>query len=602
MPTWSRVRAPLVRLAWRIPWLCLYAVGSWLLFRPAMHVVGRHLSDLWVYTRTSEHRYTAMSMLTGSLTLHWSAGHAGHDEQIYNGAGYTNWGYGVPLLQLPFHAIARHMRSLAAVGFFPDRAIFFIYLALAIGAVWAGFDKLLASRERFGAGRRLRRHAVSWAATAFVLTTALYPLIASRFIIYEETVAYFVMVQLVACAAFVFAVDARAGAPAIVAFGAAVGIGLLVRPTGVVYLAVWAGVLLFERRSWRVAGVFAGAVAPFVLFWMVTNQVRGGAPWSLGFGNTLLGYDLHIPIERFGSLCADTRQHATQAGLRLFSAFFMLASDEPTDWMRRCHFDFEPHNGDIEYMSSTEPFFGLAVLLFLCWTVVHPLLRGERRVSTYVPQLAFTLLFLAYVRRGQGFAWRYIGDFWPLVILAGVQYVRRLPAGANAVFGWPAAFVLAAGAVGAFRHDVEPWKSIVKSIDPPEIPHMWDDFTNARYGTDGPMPSTIKCGQVPSWPWRNGRGWGSGCYVDTFSDVFVGVPRKDADDYVLQFKTEGIRADTVRVYVNGRIYKAHRVGDTFSTPVSLHYASFHSPIALTTIEWVRGFDPQGGKLLEVRLL
>lgn len=232
MPTWSRVRALLVRLAWRAPWLCLYALGVWYLFLPALHIFGRHLADLWVYDRSPQHRYTAMSMLTGTLTLHASAGHAGHDEQIYNGSGYTNWGYGIPLLQLPFHAVARRLLSLWPQRFFPDRAIFFSYLAVSIPIVWAGFDKLLATRERFGGAHRVRRHAVSWATTAFVLVTALYTMLASRFIIYEETVSYFVMVQLVACAAFVFAVDERASVASIAAFGAAAGMGLLVRPTG----------------------------------------------------------------------------------------------------------------------------------------------------------------------------------------------------------------------------------------------------------------------------------------------------------------------------------------------------------------------------------
>ena len=601
MPTWSRVRAPLVRLARRIPWLCLYALGVWFLFRPAMHVFGRHLSDLWVYSRSSQHRYTAMSMLTGAFTLHASAGHAGHDEQVYNGAGYTNWGYGIPLLQLPFHALARHMRSLPQ-KFFPDRAIFFTYLAVAIPIVWAGFDKLLSTRERFGSTHRVRRHAASWAATAFVLVAALYTMLASRFIIYEETVAYFVMVQLVTCAAFVFAVDERASIGAIVAFGVAAGIGLLVRPTGLIYLAVWTGILLLERRSRKTVITFAATVAPFFVFWLFTNWVRTGTLLSPGFENTLPGYDPHIRTVRFGSMCRDTREHAIQAALRLFSALFSLASDDPKPWMRDCHFDFEPHNGDEQFMSSTEPYIGVSALLFLVWTFAHHIARRDWRPATYLPYVGIALVFAGYVYGGTGFTWRYIADFWPFFVLVGVQYVRRLPPSRHEFLGWPLAAVMLAGAVVCYRHDIVPWKPIVKTLDRSEVPKMWDDFSNFRWGMDRPMPTMIKCGQVPDWPWRNGRGWNSGCQVDTYSDVFVGVPQKDDDRYVFRFKTEGIGSPSLPVYVNGRIYTARRVGpDTFVADVRLHYRSLHSPIVLTTIEWTHGLEPPSGKLLEVQI-
>ena len=601
MPTWSRVRALLVRLAWRIPWLCLFVAGVWVLFRPAMHICGRHLSDLWVYSASIQHRFTSMAMLTRSLALHMSVGRAFHDEQVYNGSGYTNFGYGIPLLQLPFHAVARHMQSLPQ-RFFPDRAIFFSYLALAIPIVWAGFDKLLASRERFGTIHRLRRHAVSWAATAFVLCTALYPMMASRFIIYEETVAYFVMVQLVALSAFVFAVDERANVFAIAAFGAVAGIGLLVRPTGLIYLAVWSGMLLLERRTRRTLIAFAAGVTPFVLFWLVSNQVRSGSPWSSGYANALPGYDLHIPIMRFGGQCSDTPKHAVQAALRLFSALFSLASDDPKPWMKDCHYDFEPHNGDEQFMTTTDPYIGVAALIFMVWTFAHHVARRDRRLATYLPHVGVVLVFGAYAYNVVGFAWRYIADFWPFFVAAGVQYVRRLPRASNAILGWPLAAAMLTGAVVCYHHDIEPWKRIVRNLEAPEVRKMWDEFSNARWGTDKPMPTDVKCGEVPSWPWRNGRGWGAGCQVDTYSDVFVGVPKKDVDDYVFQFKTDGIAFDSVVVYVNGRHYVARRTGNIYSAPIRLHYAAMASPIVLTTISWTLGTEAPHGKLIDVQIL
>jgi hypothetical protein len=89
--------------------------------------------------------------------------------------------------------------------------------------------------------------------------------------------------------------------------------------------------------------------------------------------------------------------------------------------------------------------------------------------------------------------------------------------------------------------------------------------------------------------------------VDTYTDLFVGVPPKADDQYVFQFKTDGMRADAVRVYVNGRTYTAHRVGDVYTAPIRIHFASLHSPIVLTTIEWSHGLEAPTGKLLEVQI-
>jgi hypothetical protein len=99
---------------------------------------------IWSFEKFEAHRFTAKAMLTGTLRLRSMVTLVGHDEQVYNGAVYTNWGFGVPLLQLPFHAFAgaTHM----AQGFFPDRAIYFVYLAMAMPVLWAALDRLLAMR------------------------------------------------------------------------------------------------------------------------------------------------------------------------------------------------------------------------------------------------------------------------------------------------------------------------------------------------------------------------------------------------------------------------------------------------------------------------
>jgi len=96
-------------------------------------------------------------------------------------------------------------------------------------------------------------------------------------------------------------------------------------------------------------------------------------------------------------------------------------------------------------------------------------------------------------------------------------------------------------------------------------------------------------------------GWRGNCTVEMFSELFLGVPPRGDDSYVVRFTTEGMSAESARVYVNGRSYSAHRNGNAYEATVSIHYASLRSPTVLVAIEWTRGLDPVEGKLLDVAL-
>ncbi len=595
------MRALVSRSSVRAAWLGLFVLGVWVLLRPAVHIFGEHLRDVWAYESWEAHRFTSMAMLRGSLRYHVSLGSLVGDEQVHDGAGYTNWGFGVPLLQLPFHAAAVSLLSLPA-RFFPDRAILFVYLAVAVPLVWLGFARILALRER-PAASRLRRVALAWAATAFVVCTMLYPLIASRLQVYDETIAYFVMVELVALSAYAFLLGS-AGALPVAALAVAAGLGLLVRPTGAIFLGVWSALALLERRSWRTVLVFAGGAAPFVVFWLASNWVRTGSPLSLGFQNSLPGSE-HVALVRFGSLCVDTTQHTMQVALGVFRALFMAVSHDPDGWMKACGLSFELR--DNEDSTTIEPFLGAAVLVFLAWTLLHFLVRRERRLELYVPYLAVVCLFGLYVYAGAGLAWRYVGDFWPLVVLTAVQYVRTLPAAAAPLLGWPLAGVLSLGAVAAFHRDVEPGSKLVEDLDASRIPDMWAAFQATRSVQSAVLPSRVRCGKLPDWPrfnvgWRsNVAGWFSDCTVESSSEIFLGVPPGRGDSYVIRFATDGISADQARIYVNGRTYAAHRTGNAYEAAVRIPYESLSSPVILATIEWEHGVDPVPGHLLEVDL-
>jgi hypothetical protein len=557
---------------------------------------------IWSFEKFEAHRFTAKAMLTGTLRLRGMVTLAGHDEQVYNGAVYTNWGFGVPLLQVPFHAFAgaTHM----AQGFFPDRAIYFLYLALAMPVLWAAFDRLLGVRWGTAAapGQRL---AASWAATWMVLNVTLFPFMSTRFVIYEETLAYMTLCELLALSAYIFARGSWDFGP-VCAMGIAAGMGLLVRPIGLLYVITWAALVALEGRTKRVL-LFASVVAPFLGFWLYGNAVRSGSILGLGYANSNPAWEYETPLLRFGTTCCDSPWHVVEAAGRLFGAFFFYIWRTPHDlWLKTCHFDFEERDG------AGDPFFGPGVLVLLAGMAYGLVARyRERRLSLYVPYAAMALLFAAFVRRGEGFAWRYVGDFWPLIVLATVQYVYGLPPQDQRPLDARLAKIMFWAGFVAMARFLVPWEwaSRADILEPHgdfNTAHgsvtLAADFAESRWGIDPPMPPKVSCEDHPRRPFHNGLGWLEGCRTGPFTNVYLGVPPKTSDGYALRIATEGMSAPAVVVYFNGKIYSAEKHGDSYEAEVNVHYAALGSPIVLTTVLWGRGTEGPPGKLLSIELV
>jgi len=115
-----------------------------------------------------------------------------HDFEFHNGALYTHWGYGVPLLQMPFHLLATAFSSGPGFHPFPDRAIFLFYLLLGTALFWLALRRLAERGFRLG---EWAGSALATASTAFFLTYGLYWLVSMYFGVYEATVAYLALAE-----------------------------------------------------------------------------------------------------------------------------------------------------------------------------------------------------------------------------------------------------------------------------------------------------------------------------------------------------------------------------------------------------------------------
>ena len=563
----------------RIAGTCVLVVAAWLAFS----------GHLWFFEKEDEHRFTARAILSGTLKLRSTLSRLQNDEQVFNGAAYTNWGFGVPLLQSPFHAIA--MASARLHGFFPDRTIYFVYGCAIIPILWTALDRLLRQGDKPDV-QRIEPAVMSWAATWLALNVAIFPLTSTRFVVYEETIAYFVLLQLLSLSLCIFARRSWSYG-LVICIGVTSGMGLLVRPTGLLYAGLWGATVALEGRA-KKAIAFIASLAPLVAFWLWSNHAKTGSYTGLGFTNSTPSWAYNMPIERFGSRCSDTPIHTLLGAVRLFTGFFLFVSKRSSvSWLQSCHFDFEERAGPL-------PFFGPLVLLVTGWTFYRLVVRKERRIALYGPYVLVAILFAMFVRRGMGFAWRYAGDFWPAILLAWAQSIDRGSAKLARRFARPAAGgMFLCGAVVFFGLLVR--SPPPETIPPGETAAIFDRFDASRRGTDEPLPSRISCGDAFAPIVQNGMGWEKRCDVDTFSNVFLGVPPKRGDRYRLRARTQHMDAPTVRVYVNGTIYAAPRMDDSYETDVNISQAALTSRIVVVTIEWTRDFDPPRGRLLSIEL-
>jgi hypothetical protein len=572
----------------------LFLVGTYGLAKVSLWAFGDY-EHLKQFSAHLAHKLTAQAMMRGTLRLHpglW--GVTMNDEQVYNGAGFTNWGFGVPLLQIPFHAWVLRFPGTFKTRFFPDRLIFFVYLVALIPLLWMS----LCRATRTAISKRPPRLTVwllAWSATLLFLTYGIYPLISFRFIAYEETVAYFVLAQLYALAFYInFRQSTHPGWLCGVALAA--GLGLLIRPTGLPYVALWGALVFLRDRTLRTVAVFSGAAAPLVGFWLYSNWVRSGSPWSLGYQNCLPEYPFHYSMIRFGSQCVATTHGQWEATKWLFKSLFWKLPD-PTPEMAECHYLFE------SLTPGNAPFFPTPVLLVMVGSLLYYVARKRWGIDLYLPHAVFVAMFFAYARAGAGFSYRYTGDFWPLVFLVLVQVASfaRFDRRSVARSGLALAFVFCAATV--FVQKIDPTVKSIEAIDEGPLAELDADYLRTISTEQPELPRRLVCGEsIPNWPRANGKGWGRMCEVDTFTNVYLGVRKRTDTFYKLRFKTDHPLAESLKVYVNGRYYSAHLEPDgEYLAEFNLDYKKLYSPAVMVTVSWTPGPFPPMAKLLEIEL-
>lgn len=488
-------------------------------------------------------------LLQGQVALSHQPETLSWDMAWDDGAVQQVWGLAVPLWRLLFEALARWTGHPA----FPDR------LAFALAFAGAGYAVI---RFNFALAKRLANQTVSWSWLG-VVPVVLFPpflaLCASRFLAYEEVVAYghlAAMLLLIWAARLTW----RPGLAGFLGLALAGGLIGFVRPTFLVYGA--ASVLIAARAVWRTrhdrpsmrawrwlcpgGALFCAGVG--LLLW--SNAARFGGALEFGHSLNLNGLASMRYASRFDY--PFRREPLGSATRELFGLLF-LARPATADNAEQA-VSFAGQSSTFRWREIYFSAYDLSYLPILAgawiwlvsrgWRRIQDLRRGETtaldsgdpiEAMALWSLIAFVPLALFYLRAPFASS-RYLLDFGPAMAAAlwastwlGFRWIRThkpsskwiVPAFAAAVLGW---WGCEMSALKVKSDRAQP----VRTSTWDEVEPLLNAASTsaAKQGADRALPDTYSTGfQFRSTGISfNGAGWSSGGETRSCVALFVRDP------------------------------------------------------------------------------
>ncbi len=536
------------------------------------------------------HKLMSLALLQGNLYYPYSPAYGlDNDYQIFHGAVFSNWGYGVPILEIPFHLLAKAFQPGNAFAMFPDRIIFLMYYA---ASACYGYFALNAYATFKGYAKTFLRTVVITGVLLTVYTATVYWLVSYRFLVYEETEAYFALFQINAIASLLlFRSTGRTAY--LYLLGVNAGIATLIRPTGAVYDVVYA-LTVVDRRAWQPLLKYVQGIAPFIAAFLMLNYYKSGHILGAGINNTNPGRDIHYAPVRFGSPCPAGLHGLQEVATSLFFNLFVGPKGN-TPFLDACGFTLE------SAAAVFPPFVQWGFSAFLVFYVVLLVKNKWFDFAGAAPLVGLAVMFGSYVyASGAGFAYRYAGDFLPFYILMGAVLLIR----ANARLSPQLILVLAAlsfayPATAAVTVIAPQLPTVLKTATPTGGPGLWGTgpMTYWQKFDAPPLPATRTCsGNALGFP-HDKFGWNSNCGVTGFVNVFMSVPAADkSSDHTLVFDLHGAMPD--RIYIDGDYYHPGR-GSVIHFSTVPHYMI--TPNILVSFMWTDPAAAHATKLYKVSI-
>jgi hypothetical protein len=361
-----------------------------------------------------------------------------YDYMWGRGGMHSSWGLGVPILAIPFHAVAR----LFGAPDFPDHARFLVLHAITV--------VLLARALYVSSGKEPSSLVASGAAAGFFLLSPTFVgLVAARFANYDQAIAVAALWSVVLLTGILALVE-RSTVPRLTVVCAAAAFAPFFRATMAAYglTTVALALAIAHRRGIGRRGLIAGAgaAAAVAALYLLGNEIRFGSPFEAGYAN-LASERFVNRLTRWGVSFAMQPWHS--AARELYATLFRLeplGSDVIANTPASVPASIAPYAlGERwrEYYSPTFDLWVLAAWIATFGVVAWRLVQGaawrgdhdaakERATIVGLWALPPSIVLFAFYAKLGNLATRYCVDFYPAyaacflcVGIAVVDAVRR---------------------------------------------------------------------------------------------------------------------------------------------------------------------------------
>lgn len=613
------------------PWLTVLALVSLFCFGVFRNLpqIGLFESSYW-----GSHPAAARALYNGQLHLSRDVTLGlFHDYEYFNGASFTHWGYGVPLLQLPFHLLATAFSPDGYFRYFPDRTIFIVYLVLSTSLLFVAVRRTIL---QFWKTSEAEAGFAATGISVFFLSFSLYWLISLYFGVYEETVSYFILSQIVALS-FYLQFRCTRDTRWLYWIGFALGLGGLIRATGWVYLGIWSVVFFHELggsggvKKTDVTKVWLASL-PALLVWLVTNYFKSGSFFSAGFENAF-SVNEEVHALRFGgNPCLESvNGRLTFLGVILSVLFGRYVPDPPLypgnlpDVLQGCSLLVDSLG------AQKAPLIWPWVMIAALWLSYRDW-RATRKLTAPMAICGLALLIGLYTHAGSSFGVRYVGDLWPLLLLvfSRMLFSPQILGKGMERRAFRSAFLALVVTVSALKigTNVVPQFETISVSDPGRrmmLPPLalekekiairtfgrlfqWEEVPYQEISMASPRIPAARACPVDAQPHieLDGHGWNPDCSTWAITSLMLGVPerpsRKDGRyQVVIETGYSNPLPRPVQIYVNGKTYKTELSGPMLVMPLELDFAKLYSPVVAVSVQWLRGFSDSGINLFRITI-
>jgi len=459
-----------------------------------------------------------------ALVPHPVAG--GYDSVWGRGGMHTNFGLGLPILSVPFHVVAR---MFGAPGF-PDQLRFLVlYAAVAALFTWA-----LHRASRSEPTRLIASAGIS--GFVFLFPTFV-GLLATRFLIYEQTIAVGAVWSILLLAGVLTLLE-RATTPRLVVVCAAAAFSVFIRAPLTAYglTTVVLAMVIAQRGGLPHRGLALGvATASFVTaLYLVANFVRFGSPLEAGYANIVSSAFVNR-LTRWGVGFASTPLRT--AAKELFATLFLLApvpSEIITTVPAGVPASVAPYAVGARWREYSSPAYDLwvvaawiAALAVVAWRIGRQRLwRSDRdlgdEVTTVVGLWALppSVVLFAFYAKLDNLATRYLVDFYPAfaaaMVCVGMAVVDRVRERAPRRVAAAQVAIAAVACLYLSRANPTPYQLYHRErpVDREAIEARLAAIDASS--NDQPIPSGhVQCGDPPGPEpvYGNFAGWLDDCFV-----------------------------------------------------------------------------------------